>query len=50
VASGANGELSPADIESVRNVYLSSSVSLFQLETPLNTVETALRAGAEAGA
>ena len=50
VASGANGELSPADIESVRNVYLSSSVSLFQLETPLNTVETALRAAREAGA
>jgi len=50
VAGGANGELSPADIESVRNVYLSSTVSLFQLETPLKTVEAALRVAREAGA
>jgi ribokinase len=50
VAGGANGELSPADIESVRCVYLSSAVSLFQLETPLTTVEAALRLAREAGA
>ena len=50
VAGGANGELSPADIESVREVYAASAVSLFQLETPLNTVEAALRAARDAGA
>jgi len=50
VAGGANGELSPADIESVRRVYLESAVSLFQLETPLDTVATALRLARQAGA
>jgi len=50
VASGANGELSPADIGSLREVYAASAVSLFQLETPLNTVEAALRAARDAGA
>ena len=50
VAGGANGELSPADIENVREVYASSAVSLFQLETPLNTVEAALHAARAAGA
>jgi len=50
VASGANGELSPADIESVHAVYASAAVSLFQLETPLATVEAALRASRAAGA
>lgn len=50
VAGGANAELSPADIAAVHDVYESAAVSLFQLETPLNTVESALRASREAGA
>ena len=50
VAGGANAELSPADIESVHEVYARAAVSLFQLETPLETVEAALRASREAGA
>ncbi len=50
VAGGANGELSPADIESVHEVYAASVVSLFQLETPLPAVEAALRASRKAGA
>lgn len=50
VAGGANGELSPADIESVHEVYATAAVSLFQLETPLETVEVALRASRNAGA
>ncbi len=50
VAGGANGELSPADIESVRGVYLASAVALFQLETPLDTVAAALQHAREAGA
>ena len=50
VAGGANAELSPADIESVHEVYATAAVSLFQLETPLATVEAALRASRNAGA
>jgi ribokinase len=50
VAGGANAELSPADIESVHAVYATAAVSLFQLETPLATVEAALRASRDAGA
>jgi ribokinase len=50
VAGGANAELSPADIESVREVYATATVSLFQLETPLETVEAALRASRDSGA
>jgi ribokinase len=50
VAGGANAELSPADIGSVHDVYATAAVSLFQLETPLATVEAALRASRAAGA
>jgi ribokinase len=50
VAGGANAELSPADIESCSDAYATASVSLFQLETPLETVEAALRASRSAGA
>ena len=50
VAGGANAELSPADIESFGKVYAEAAVSLFQLETPLETVEAALKASREAGA
>lgn len=50
VAGGANAELSPADIEAVNDLYASAAVSLFQLETSLETVEAALRASRNAGA
>jgi len=50
VAPGANGELSAADIESVRDAYAGARCALFQLETPLETVETALRVSRAAGA
>ncbi len=50
VAGGANAELSPSDVESFHEVYASAAVSLFQLETPIETVEAALRASREAGA
>lgn len=50
VAGGANTELSPADVDSFHEVYAAAAVSLFQLETPLATVEAGLRASREAGA
>ena len=50
VASGANGELTAGDIESVHSVYENAAVSLFQLETPLATVQAALDASRKAGA
>jgi ribokinase len=39
VASGANGSLSPEDIEKVTEVIYQSDYILMQLEIPLNTVE-----------
>jgi ribokinase len=42
VASGANQELASADVESMRKVFRGASLALFQLETPLDTVEAAL--------
>jgi len=39
VASGANGSLSPGDIEKVREVVIRSDYILMQLEIPLDTVE-----------
>lgn len=50
VAAGANGELAPEDIESVRRAYDGARCALFQLETPLPTVERALAAARQAGA
>ena len=50
VAGGANAELSPADIALLHAVYESAAASLFQLETPLATVESALRASRNSGA
>ena len=42
VASGANANLSPADIYAAEDVISSSSVLLMQLEIPIETVETAV--------
>ncbi|MBI4893076.1 MAG: ribokinase [Acidobacteria bacterium] len=50
VAPGANGELTPADIESGKQVYHGARCALFQLETPLEAVAAALKAARAAGA
>jgi ribokinase len=50
VAPGANAELSPADIQSAHRAYADARCALFQLETPLATVEAALRLARENGA
>ena len=44
VAPGANGELTPADIESGKQAYQEAKCALFQLETPLEAVAAALKA------
>jgi ribokinase len=38
VASGANGALSPSDVDAAAEAFKAASVILSQLETPLNTV------------
>jgi len=50
VASGANGQVTPADIEGLRDVYAAARCALFQLETPLAAVERALTLARQAGA
>src|SRR5258705_4092334 len=39
VASGANMTLSPGEVEGMRESFRGASFALFQLETPLQTVE-----------
>src|SRR5437763_14957030 len=50
VASGANHELAAADVESMRKALRGAALALFQLETPLDTVEAALKLAREEGA
>ena len=50
VASGANGEVTPADVRALHEVYATATVALFQLETPLDAVAAALRAARSVGA
>jgi ribokinase len=50
VAAGANGEMTPASVASVRAAYAGAACALFQLETPLPAVETALAVARAAGA
>ncbi|MCP5120570.1 MAG: ribokinase [bacterium] len=50
VASGANHALAAAEVEAMRSVFRGASFVLFQLETPLPTVEAALRLAREEGA
>jgi ribokinase len=50
VASGANAMVTPADIESSARRWQAGGCVLFQLETPLDAVETALRSAIAAGA
>jgi len=49
VASGANGELAAADVEAMRKTFRGASMALFQLETPLDTVEAALALARQEG-
>lgn len=49
VASGANNELHPADVEKAGAIIASADVLLLQLEIPLPTVEAAVRIAANAG-
>jgi ribokinase len=50
VASGANNNLTPADVRKARPLIARAKVVLMQLETPLVTVQAAARLGAAAGA
>jgi ribokinase len=50
VASGANSEVTPEMIAGLDAVYQDASCALFQLETPLDAVETALGVARTAGA
>jgi ribokinase len=50
VAPGANGQLSPDDVELLASVIEAGDVMLLQLEIPLDTVEAAARIGAACGA
>ncbi|MEO8660337.1 MAG: ribokinase [Bryobacteraceae bacterium] len=50
VASGANAAFPAADVEMLRPFFRGSAFALFQLETPLATVESALRLAREEGA
>ena len=50
VASGANHELAAADVEAMRKSLRGAAIALFQLETPLETVEAALKLAREEGA
>src|SRR5690349_7622058 len=49
VASGANHELAAADVEAMRPVFHGAGLALFQLETPLDTVEATLAVAREEG-
>ena len=49
VASGANANLSPADVMKARPAFADASVLLMQLETPLATVQAAAELAAQRG-
>lgn len=49
VASGANGALSPADVNFARKVIESADILVLQLEVPLETVRAAAEIAANAG-
>lgn len=49
VASGANMQLQPSDIEAAATVIAAAEVMVLQLETPLETVEAAARLAAAHG-
>jgi len=47
VASGANAELSPADLEEAEEAFVEAEYMLVQLETPMETVQKAVELCAE---
>jgi ribokinase len=49
VAAGANADLAAADVEAMRRVLKGARIAMFQLETPLATVEAALKLAREEG-
>jgi ribokinase len=49
VASGANDQLSPADVKKAGKLLREASILLLQLETPLKTVQAAVQLAASAG-
>lgn len=49
VASGANGRLTPADVDAAAETIRSASTLVVQLETPLETVARAVEVAAAAG-
>ena len=49
VVAGANGRLSPHDVASRADVIAAADVLIVQLETPLDTVATAIRLARESG-
>jgi ribokinase len=49
VASGANGTLSPHDIDKAKNIIESADILLMQLEIPMETVEYAAKLAHEKG-
>ncbi len=49
VASGANGNLSPQDIEERRDIIKQADIILMQLEVPIETIEKAVTIAAETG-
>jgi ribokinase len=50
VASGANHSFDAAEIEAFRPAFAGASYALFQLESPLSVVESALKLARESGA
>jgi ribokinase len=50
IVPGANGLLSPEDVERERDLIASAGLLLLQLEVPLETVEAAAHAGRDGGA
>jgi ribokinase len=49
VASGANGNLSPTDVRNAQKAFTDASVLLMQLETPVETLQTASDLATRAG-
>ena len=49
VVAGANGQLTPLDVESRADVIAAADVLIVQLETPLDTVAAAIRLAREVG-
>ncbi len=49
VASGANNQLTPADLDAAEAAFAAADLILIQLETPIPTVEYAIAKGAKLG-